>query len=119
VDSANYENEIDLELALQKAEGGERIDHTIVVPKQPPRLFRRGSSDISETTYEDDEVIDLVTMLCQTKAANIMVEAINSNPRGDGKPVISNTASSTCMRVLLWTEYPYLVYGRIQCHMQN
>ena len=74
-----------LELALQKAEGGESIGHTIVVPKQPPRLFRRGSSDISETTYEEDEVIDLVTML----TANIMVEAINSNPRGDGEPVIS------------------------------
>jgi len=89
VDNANYENEIDLELALQKAEGGESINQTIVVPKQPPRLFRRGSSDISETTYEDDEVIDLVTMLCQSKAANIMVEAINSNPRKDGEPVIS------------------------------
>ena len=87
--NANYENEIDLELALQKAEGGEGIDHTIVVPKQPPRLFRRGCSDISETTYEEDEVIDLVTMLCRTKAANIMVEAINSNPRGNGEPVIS------------------------------
>ena len=89
MDNTNYENEIDLELAIQKAEGGESIDHTVVVPKQPPRLFRRGSSDILETTYEEDDVIDLVTMLCLSKAANIMVEAINSNPRGDGESVIS------------------------------
>ena len=89
VDNANYENEIDLELALQKAEVGESIDHTTVVPKQPPRLFRRGSKDVSDTTYEEDEVIDLVAMVAQSKAANIMVEGINSNPRGDGEPVIS------------------------------
>jgi len=92
-DDESYE--IDLEGALERVESGQLLDDTsLVIPSQ--EHLPATTTTTATTTDDDDhernsiaETLNLLRLLGKTKTANILVEAIPSNPKGNCEPVLS------------------------------
>lgn len=84
------EGQINVEDALGRIVNGEMLDDSLIVQNHPnenaqsiPLLTN------SSTATAIDETIKLIDRLGKTQTANILVEAISSNPKSDGEPAIS------------------------------
>ena len=81
----NAEYEIDLELALEKMKSGHNmLDYTIISPKRSSIWGEADTLLMDQRTTEE-----LITIIGQKQCANIVVEAIPSNTKGDGEPAVS------------------------------
>ena len=102
--AASPQQSIDLAAALRRVEAGGRLDRSLVVgersetalaPRLPERVAKTCDFDACATA-------DLVALLGEHRIANVVVEAIPSNPRGRGEPALSivRTALSSKMHVV-------------------
>ena len=94
---------IDLEKALSSIDSGKRLDNgegLIVRTEKSMVELSNLSLDIdhglgiSDTITDAEQTLNLLGILGETKTANIVVEAIPSNPKGDGEPAISFTTKA-------------------------
>ncbi|KAL9189269.1 hypothetical protein ACHAXT_011759 [Thalassiosira profunda] len=93
------ECEIDLERALQQIEHrtaswpfGIMLDGSLVMHSARPA--ERVEDTIADTLTDAEYTTSLIHRLGSTGAANILVEAIPSDPKGDGEPAISYIAQA-------------------------
>ena len=79
---------INLKEALGRIETGGNLDHTLVSNNDNDEAL---TTSLPTTTAPatTEETIQLLNHLGKTQTANIVVEAIPSNPKGDGEPAIS------------------------------
>ena len=92
--------EIDAEAALRLVESGRTLDGSVVVARcrgrpgrgrevgiEPPAC--RGGGVVADDRTGVDETLRLLDLLGRRGAANVVAEAIPSDPKGDGEPAIS------------------------------
>ncbi len=81
-------SEVDLEMALRCVESGGTLDrHSVLIEKEDflPNLVEY---NVADTLTDTERTLQLITTLGDNETANIVVEAIPSNPF-DGEPAIS------------------------------
>ncbi|KAL7533552.1 hypothetical protein ACHAXR_005305 [Thalassiosira sp. AJA248-18] len=93
---SNETYEIDLETALTSIESGRMLGDDLVVQKQTPagKANNISSPDhnqhiVADTLTDTEQTINNLGLLGDSQTSNIVVEAIPSNPKGDGEPAIS------------------------------
>lgn len=74
---------INLKEALDRIKAGGNLDHTLVVTNND------NDEALNTSPATTEETIQMLNHLGKTQTANIVVEAIPSNPKGDGEPAIS------------------------------
>ena len=79
---------INLKEALGRIETGGNLDHTLVKNNDNDEASTT-STPTTTAPATTEETIQLLNHLGKTQTANIVVEAIPSNPKGDGEPAIS------------------------------
>ena len=79
--------EINVEIALERIVNGKMLDDSLIVQNSNENEQSIPFSTTSSTAT--DETIKLINRLGDTQTANILVEAISSNPKSDGEPAIS------------------------------
>lgn len=86
-------SEINLQEALGRMNSGVELDNTLVVTNTRATFNDTNTTPTINTTAIDaestEETIKLLKDLGETQTANILVEAIPSNPKSNGEPAIS------------------------------
>ena len=89
--------EVDARMALEQIKSNGVIDKYLVVDQTGTKnktTSQVGEKDSSSTNRMTHQTIQMLRNLAHTKTANIVVEAIPSNPRGGGEPALSFIRSS-------------------------
>jgi len=89
--SSKYD-EIDLQRALACVESEEKmLDDSLVICKDDgaPAEKANFEQDICVGQTDTQQTLNLISLLGSTKTTNILVEAITSDPKGNGEPAIS------------------------------